>query len=196
MRVFRKGDNMAQQLTGKIYSLAGVFGGLAVGGAYFLGSGLAAVTGIPLMPAVINGLWVGLMMSAASYLLRGYMFVGTAMMFVYGVAATFTILLGPPGWHKIPIAIAMGFVWDICLWKSKGAVAYSAASAGFMAVGFALLMLAFHLQQSPAFDKMLAALPVVVTISVVTMVIGSMIGRYVVGARLDRLGVVKRVLGK
>lgn len=192
----RKGHYMAQQYTSKIYSLAGVFGGVAVGGAYFLGSGLAAVTGIPLMPAVVNGLWVGLMMSAASYLLREYKLVGTAMMFVYGVAATFTILLGPPGWHKIPIAIAMGFIWDICLWKSKGALAYSLASTGFMAIGFALLMLAFHLQQSPAFDKMLAVLPVVVAVSVITMIIGSMIGRYAVGVRLDHLGVVKRVLGR
>ena len=179
----------------KVYALAGVFGGIAIGGAFVLGSVLAAATGIPLMPAVVNGFWVGLVMAACSGFLDGCRWTGTAMMFVYGVAATFTVLLGPPGWHKIPIALCMGFVWDLCLLKSKNTVMYLIGSLLFMVVGFSLLMMAFWLQKSPAFDKMVTVLPVVVTISVVTMGIGSLVGKSV-GNRLAKLPAARRVIGK
>lgn len=179
----------------KVYALAGVFGGVAVGGAFVLGSALATATGIPLMPAVVNGFWVGLVMAACSRFLIEYRWTGTAMMFVYGATATFTLLLGPPGWHKIPIAILMGVAWDISLLKSRNIFMYLIASVLFMGVGFALLMLAFWIQKSPAFDKMLAVLPLVVTISIVTMCIGSLIG-VVVGNRLSTLPAAQRVIGK
>jgi len=180
----------------KAYALAGVFGGIAVGGAFVIGSGLVAVTGIPLMPAIVNGLWVGLLIATASFVLKEYCLVGTAMMLVYGVAATVTVLLGPPGWHKIPIAVAMGFSWDICVWRRSALIFYLLGSVVFMLVGFSLLMLTFYLQNAPAFDKMFAVLPVVLSVSVVTMCVGALLGRRLVGVRLRDLPAFKRIVGR
>ena len=186
---------MAKADKSKIYPLAGVFGGIAFGGAFFLGSGLAASTGLPLTAPMVNGFWVAMVISATIYILRDYHFISTAMMFIYGIAATFTMLLGPPGWYKIIAAIFMGLSWDFIAWKYKNLVTQIIGAVIFMAVGIGFVVLSLFLQKSPALDKMIPLLPIMITVSIVSAVIGVLIG-HPLGKRIDSLPIISRILGR
>lgn len=179
----------------KIYALAGVMGGISFAGAYLFGSGLTIATGIPIMSATVNGFWVGLMISTTLLLLKKYKFIATSMMLVYGLAATFTVLLGPPGWYKIPIALIMGFCWDISYKLLPNLIGQIIGSVLFMTSGILLIVFALQIQGSPAADKILVALPYLLSISISTAVVGSILGHTVIGKRISKLPIVKRIIG-
>ncbi len=180
----------------KIYALAGVLGGVAFGGAYLLGSGITIATGIPIMSSTINGFWVGMIIALSLYLLRDYNFISTSIMLVYGLAATFTVLLGPPGWYKIPIALIMGLLWDLSFKIIPKLLGQIIGAILFMGVGTFLIIIALKLQQSPAIDKIISVLPLMLSISIPSALVGAIIGHSYLGKRLDRLPIIIRLLGK
>jgi len=179
----------------KIYALAGVMGGISFAGAYLFGSGLTIVTGIPIMSATVNGFWVGLIISSTLLILSKYRFIATSMMLVYGLAATFTVLLGPPGWYKIPIALAMGLIWDLSYKILPNLIGQIIGSILFMGVGIFLIVFALNLQESPAADKLINILPYLLTISTLTALLGAIFGHKVIGRRISKLPIVQRIIG-
>ncbi len=186
---------MEKSINQKIYALAGVMGGISFAGAYLFGSGLTIATGIPIMSATVNGFWVGLMISTTLLLLKKYRFIATSMMLIYGIAATFTVLLGPPGWYKIPIAIIMGLMWDFSYKLIPNLIGQIVGSILFMVVAIFLIVFALKLQESPAADKLMSALPYLLAVSVSTAVIGAIVGHTVIGKRISKLPIVQRIIG-
>jgi len=180
----------------KIYALAGVFGGVSFGGAYLLGSGITIALGIPIASSAANGFWVGMIIAAAVYILREYRFIATSIMLVYGIAATFSVLLGPPGWQKIIIGPIMGLLWDISFKLIPNLIGQIIGGILFMVSAYAMIIYAMYLQGSPGVDKLYAALPVLLPLAVVSTVIGAIVGHGVIGKRIDKLPVVQRILGR
>jgi hypothetical protein len=186
---------MENENNNKIYALAGVMGGISFAGAYLFGSGLTIATGIPIMSATVNGFWVGLIISTTLLMLKKYRFIATSMMLLYGLAATFTVLLGPPGWYKIPIALIMGFCWDVSYKLLPNLIGQIIGSALFITSGILLIVFALQLQESPAADKLIKALPFLLSISNLTAIAGSVFGYTVIGKRIIKLPIVKRIIG-
>lgn len=186
----------SQAIRTKIYALVGALGGVTFAGAFLLGTGVTLTLGIPIASASVNGFWVGMVIAASVFVLRDYRFVATTMMLIYGLGATVTPLLGPPGIHKVLIAVIMGLLWDTSYRLFPKLTGQILGAVLFIAASFPMIILAMHLQGSPAVDKLIMATPILLPVSITTAVLGSIVGHRVLGPRLDRLPVLHRILGK
>lgn len=78
---------------------------------------------------------------------------------VYGILATFTVLLGPPGLQKIPVAFTAGIVTDLLILllnkklKIKESISYCIAFAVWGALLAALAKVLYEIMELPGKEK-------------------------------------------
>lgn len=100
---------------------------------------------------------------------------------VYGALATFTVLLGPPGIQKIPVALVAGLLTDllICLLhnrlKMKEAWAYSIAFAVWGSLLAFLARILYEIMELPGKEKFLELFWIMVVVFVVEAAIAGFI---------------------
>ena len=160
----------------KLLILHGGLGAVALAGALVLGSGLTLATGIPIMSAIANGVFVCFVLTIGASISRAFGSV-TLMMFVYGLFATFSVLLGPPGLQKIPVAIAMGLAWDVLVFGlGHRWWTHTLSAIAFMLIGVYGVYATMVIIGLPAAEKLAKALPFISTVSAVSGAVGALLG--------------------
>ena len=99
-------------MTGKHYVYIGVVAATAFVLAFALGSGLNALTGVPLTGGIVNGIVVGVVMTVGA---KGVNRFGSLFLIwmLFSVFALPTNTMGAPGLQKLFIGAAAGLTWDV-----------------------------------------------------------------------------------
>lgn len=167
---------------------------LAIGAA--LGTGLTAVTGIPMIGGLLNAVATAAVLNVGA---KGVPRFGTGVIlwFVVSLLAIPTLTMGPPGLYKIPIGIIGGLVWDI------GFLVFGRRTWGYLFSG-ALMMLAIMfgvvgasvLLSLPAKEQLLKAFAVILPINFVLGMAGTYLGLKVFDKRVVNVSYVRRMISK
>lgn len=140
--------------------------------AAFTGQFIVFATGYPASSSLINGFIVpfllvfGVLPSKSKYPV-------TIAFTVYGILATFTVLLGPPGLQKIPVAFVAGLVTDLLIHilhrklKVKQTLTYCIAFAVWGSLLAILARLLYEIMELPGKEKFLELFLVMVVVFVV-----------------------------
>ena len=100
---------------------------------------------------------------------------------VYGALATFTVLLGPPGLQKIPVALVAGLVTDFLIWflhkkiKMKETWTYSLAFAIWGSLLAFLARILYEVMELPGKEKFLELFWIMVVVFVVEAAIAGFV---------------------
>lgn len=100
---------------------------------------------------------------------------------VYGILATFTVLLGPPGLQKVPVALVAGLVADLLIWllhkklKMKESWAYCIAFAVWGSLLAVLARVLYEIMELPGKEKFLELFWVMVVVFVVEAAIAGIV---------------------
>jgi hypothetical protein len=129
-------------------------------------------TGVPASSSLLNGFLVPFCL-VFGVLPSKSKFPVTIAFTVYGILATFTVLLGPPGPQKIPVALVAGLVTDLLIFLLRGQLkmrdtfAYCIAFAVWGSLLAVLARVVFELLDLPGKEQFLALFLVMVVAFVV-----------------------------
>ena len=159
--------------------------------AFLLGSAVTMSTGIPLLGGVINGVLVSMVLTIGLLAVDRF-WTATLMWFVFGLFATMTTTLGPPGLYKIPIGIVAGLIWDAIYFglRRRTVGLFAGALVGAMAIMLLMLgalYLGFGRDAAAALEKYSSALSVLVAVNLAVTALGVFLGRQAYRTRLSRL---------
>ena len=156
--------------------LVALFASLAFSIAFFVGSWLATLTGIGLMPSIINAIFVGAIFSFLCLTIKKF-WTATMAMTIYSLLAIPTVLFGYPGAYKIIPAVLGGLTFDslnsIFGYRKKG---YYLGWDLCLLVMFIFLVIFYILLGLPGKDKLIGALPIVILVALSTGLIGVWLG--------------------
>ena len=134
-------------------------------------------TGVNASSSLLNGFTVPFLLVFGTLASR-VNFPVTIAFTTYGILATFTVLLGPPGIQKIPVALLSGIVTDLLVLllhkklKWNEAFSYSIAFAVWVALLAFLARVLYEIMELPGKEKFLELFWVMVVAFVVEAVIG------------------------
>jgi uncharacterized protein YneF (UPF0154 family) len=135
-------------------------------------------TGVPASSSLLNGFLVPFLL-VFGILPSKSKFPVTIAFTVYGILATFTVLLGPPGAQKIPVAFVAGLITDGLIFlmrkqsKIKEPLMYSIAFAVWGALLAALARVLYTIMDLQGKEQFFAYFNVMVIVFVVGAIIGS-----------------------
>ena len=175
----------------KLSSVGGLFGALAFALAYIIGMALTLATGIPIASAAANGIVVCFIMVLGTKIIDKHG-AFTLMTLVYSVLAIPTLLLGPPGPHKIIIGLGMGIVFDlIILITKKQSWGYILGSIVFIASGVSLVLYSMVLLGLPGIERLKQAFVILILVSSLPASIGAFLGIKVFHEKFEKFSLVK-----
>jgi len=105
---------MKSGITARQYMFLGAMAAICFVLAWVLGTAVNAATGIPLTGGILNGLILGVVLTIALKVVDKF-WAATILWLIFGILAIPSTTLGPPGIYKIPVALIVGFVWDISI---------------------------------------------------------------------------------
>ncbi len=129
-------------------------------------------TGVNASSALLNGFIVPFLL-VFGVLPSKTKFPITVAFTIYGILATFTVLLGPPGLQKIPVAIIAGFITDLVIlllyktFKWNKALSYSIAFGIWGALLALLARILYEIMELPGKEKFLELFWIMVIVFVV-----------------------------
>ena len=135
-------------------------------------------TGVNASSSLLNGFTVPFLL-VFGVLASKSKFPITIAFTVYGILATFTVLLGPPGVQKIPVAFLAGLIADLLVllfykkFKWNEALSYALAFAAWGAALAVLARVLYEVMDLPGKEQFLKLFWVMVIAFVVEAVIGS-----------------------
>ena len=114
-------------------------------------------TGVPASSSLLNGFIVPFLLVLGVLPTRSK-FPVTIAFTVYGILATFTVLLGPPGIQKIPVAIVAGLITDLLIilfkkLKMNKALSYCIAFGVWGLLLAALAWIVYQIMELPGKDR-------------------------------------------
>ena len=180
----------------KLSSVAGLFGAMALAFAYIVGAALTLATGIPIASAAVNGIIVCFVMVLGAKIIdKPGAF--TLMTLVYSVLAIPTVLLGPPGPHKILIGLGMGIIYDLIIFTTrKRDWGYILGSILFIASGVSLVFYSMVLLGLPGVERLKQAFIILILVSSLPASIGAFLGIKVFHKKFKNLSLVKNLQRK
>ena len=161
----------------EILSLA-VMGAAAWVAAMLSGQLIVLATGVPASSAVLNGFVVPFLLAMAVRTVRHPWSITLAFS-TYGVLAVPTVLLGPPGAHKVVVALLAGLAADLGLRVAQARLRHTAFALAFAIWGAllaALARLAFEIDmlELPGKEQFLKVFWVLTAIFVIEAVAASL----------------------
>lgn len=157
------------------------------------------VTGINASSSLLNGFTVPFLLVFGTMASK-FKFPITVAFTTYGFLATFTLLLGPPGIQKIPVAFVSGLVTDLLvllLYKKlrwNDALSYSIAFGVWGALLAFLARVLYEIMVLPGKEQFLELFWVMVVAFVVEAVIGGFLAVKVYRkSRFSQSSLVKRL---
>jgi hypothetical protein len=160
---------------------------------------IVLATGVPASSAALNGFVVPFLLVFGVEAIPAARWRMTIAFGVYGVLAIPTVLLGPPGPHKILVALAAGILTDMVLHGMRRFSPYFRNAVAFALWGALLALLArvfYALLPLPGKEKFLDAFVALTIVFVVLSVIGSAVGTFVFRkSRLADNPLVRRING-
>ena len=135
-------------------------------------------TGVNASSSLLNGFTVPFLL-VFGVLASKHKFPITIAFTVYGILATFTVLLGPPGAQKIPVAFLAGLSADLLVlllykkWKWNEALSYAIAFAVWGALLAVLARVLYEVMDLPGKEQFLKLFWIMVIAFVVEAVFGA-----------------------
>lgn len=138
-------------------------------------------TGVNASSSLLNGFTVPFLLVFGVMVSKKCKFPVTIAFTTYGILATFTVLLGPPGIQKIPVAFIAGLVTDLLILllnkklKLNEAWAYAIAFAVWGGLLAFLARVLYEIMELPGKEQFLELFWVMVVAFVVEAVIGAFV---------------------
>ena len=168
-----------------------------VGAALFvidlLVSGISAATGVAGAGGLINAIFfVGLATIGGLVVKKFGSY--TIMAFIYGVLAVPTLAFGPPGVHKIFLAILLGLIADtvILLFRYRQIGYYFSLTIANV-LGLPVMLFAFVYLGLPGADALRQALWFLMGVYAVESVIGAWLGILLYNKKISKMGIVQQI---
>lgn len=139
---------------------------------------IVLLTNVPASSAIVTGFLVPFLLVLGARAVPTNWSVTVAFS-TYGVLSIPFVLLGPPGVHKIVVALVAGIVADIIIRLLKKRMEHGTFVVAFAAWSLLLATLAwafFRILDLPGREKFIQAFPVLTVVFIVTAVIGSFTG--------------------
>ena len=159
---------------------------------------IVLISGIPASSGVINGFLVPFLLVLGVQMVRSHWGV-TISFTIYSLLSIPTVLLGPPGIHKLFVGCTAGLITDFIIFllgklKANAIVKYS-ISFLFWGLSLAFLaLLCYKLIDLPGKEKFFAAFVAMALIFVIGSVVGSILATYYYKKReLENSALVKRL---
>lgn len=156
-------------------------------------------TGVNASSSLLNGFLVPFLLVFGVLPSKGK-FPVTIAFTIYGILATFTVLLGPPGLQKIPVAMIAGFVTDLLILllykkaKINQALSYSIAFAVWGGLLAFLALLLYEIMELPGKEKFLEFFWVMAIAFVVEAAIASFVAVKIYNkSRFSKSPLIKRL---
>jgi hypothetical protein len=137
-------------------------------------------TGVPASSSLLNGFIVPFLL-VFGVLPSKSKFPVTIAFTIYGILATFTVLLGPPGPHKILVALVAGLITDLLILllykklKMNKALSYCIAFAVWGSLLAVLARVAYEIIELPGKESFLELFWVMVIVFVVEAAIAGIV---------------------
>jgi len=162
--------------------------------AMLTGQFIVLLTNIPASSAILTGFIVPFLLIFGAKVVNHKWSITIAFV-TYGIIAIPTVLLGPPGIHKVFIALLGGIVADITIQLLKPLFKHLSYSIAMSLWGLTLALLtwlAFSFIDLPGKEMFMKAFPILTVIFTVT----AFIGAYVSSITFDKMNITNSNLYK
>lgn len=164
-----------------------LFGAATWVAAMLSGQLIVLATGVPASSGLLNGFVVPFLLVLGLRALPHSWHLTVAFT-VYGALAIPTVLLGPPGVHKVAVALVAGIAADLLIRVTKGKLHHSAYVLSLAVWGLLLVVMAryaFEIEalQLPGKEKFIKAFPVLAAVFVLEAVAGAFVASKVFDGR-------------
>lgn len=178
----------------KALVVSGGFGALLFVVNFVFGATITYLTAFPGGSIIFTGFFIPFVFTIASLITKRF---GTTTIIygIYGLFSIPTVLLGPPGIYKVPLAILIGLSFDILLslFKRK-TYAFYIAQVGYSASLMFFLFGAMKLLNLPGVEEVQKALIPGMAVVLVLGFIGIAVGTVFFNKQLKNLSKVKALM--
>lgn len=181
-------------LSTKELMICGVFGALSLVLSFVVGGAIIMATGIPGTGGIVNLLIIGFLVIICAKIVDKFGAI-TLTLIVFSIVAIPTVILSPPGIHKIVIGIAWGLTWDILFIGLKRYGVFGnmissglAAFVGGMGMYFSVVLLGL-----PGEEQMRAAVIPLLSVAMIGAAIGTYFGVRTYDKKLKHISIVQNL---
>ena len=175
------------------FLVCGVFGAFATIAAFVIGAALLATTGIPMIGGLLNAVVVVLILFTGIRLVNRF---GAAILtnLVFVSVAIPTIVVGPPGPHKVIIGLAAGLIIDffITIFQRKTIGYYIGIILGSAVYPLGIYFVLVY-TQAPSLEKYSKIMIPFIAWYGLCGAIGTYIGLSIYNKKLSKLAAVKNL---
>ncbi|MBN2095475.1 MAG: hypothetical protein JW727_05485 [Candidatus Aenigmarchaeota archaeon] len=186
---------MVGKLATRDLAVCALFGALVFAGAYLLGTGIIALTGIPATGSLLNMAY-SLMVIIVGIKAVNKFGAATLILLVESALAIPTTIFGPPGMYKLAIALLVALPLDFLLEASKRSniSLYFAGAAG-AALNTLLVWAFLSFLGLPGAEQLGAVLLPLAAASAILGLVGAYIGVWLFDNKLKKRAFIRQMGG-